>query len=115
MFKFIVDGKEITDTRIQWKFAGTDLEFRSDPERLDRNIQHWRAKYKIGSDVEIQFLNVKKVEEDVKPIIAETAIESSVESIDVIDHSVVIEEPVVSQDIANTTDTPKRKTRKKTV
>ena len=111
MFKFIVDGKEITDNRIHWKFAGTELEFRSDPERLDRNIQHWRNKYKIGSDVLIEFLNVKKVEEDVKPIIAEPAIESIV----VVDHSVVTEEPVVPQDTANTADTPKRKTRKKAI
>ena len=111
MFKFIVDGKEITDNRIQWKFKGTDLEFRSDAERLDRNIQHWRTKYKIGSDVEIEFLNVKKVEEDVKPIISEPAVESVVESND----SVVTEEPVVPQDTANTTDTPKRKTRKKAI
>ena len=115
MCKFIVDGKEITDNRIHWKFKGTDLEFRSDEAKLERNIAFWRNKYKVGPDVEIEFLNVKKVEEDVKPIIAETAIESSVESIDVIDHSVVTEEPVVPQDIANTTDTPKRKTRKKTV
>jgi len=111
MFKFIVDGKEITDNRIQWKFKGTDLEFRSDAQRLDRNIQHWRAKYKIGSDVEIEFLNVKKVEEDVKPIISEPAVESVVESND----SIIAEEPVVPQDTANTADTPKRKTRKKAV
>jgi len=111
MFKFIVDGKEITDNRIQWKFKGTDLEFRSDAERLDRNIQHWRAKYKIGSDVEIEFLNVKKVEEDVKPIISEPAVESVVESND----SIITEEPVVPQDLADIADTPKRKTRKKAV
>ena len=111
MFKFIVDGKEVTDNRIQWKFKGTDLEFRSDAEKLERNIAFWRTKYKIGPDVEIEYLNVKKVEEDVKPIIAEPAIESIV----VVDHSVVTEEPVVPQDTANTADTPKRKTRKKAI
>ena len=111
MFKFIVDGKEITDNRIHWKFKGTDLEFMSDPVRLDRNIQHWRTKYKIGSDVEIEFLNVKKVEEDVKPIISEPAVESVIESND----SIIAEEPVVSQDLADIADTPKRKTRKKAV
>jgi len=111
MFKFIVDGKEITDNRIHWKFKGTDLEFMSDPVRLDRNIQHWRTKYKIGSDVEIEFLNVKKVEEDVKPIISEPVVESVVESND----SIIAEEPVVSQDLADIADTPKRKTRKKAV
>lgn len=111
MFKFIVDGKEATDNRIHWKFKGTNLEFRSDQERLDRNIQHWRAKYKIGSEVEIEFLNVKKVEEDVKPIIAEPAIESIVES----NNSIITEEPMVSQDPTDIADTPKRKTRKKAI
>ena len=110
MFKFIVDGKEITDNRIQWKFKGTDLEFRSDAQRLDRNIQHWRAKYKIGSDVEIEFLNVKKVEEDVKPIISEPVVESVVESND----SIIAEEPVVPQDTANTVNPVRRKSTKKT-
>jgi len=110
MFKFIVDGKEITDNRIHWKFKGTDLEFMSDPVRLDRNIQHWRTKYKIGSDVEIEFLNVKKVEEDVKPIISEPAVESVVESND----SIITEEPVVPQDTANTVNPVRRKSTKKT-
>ena len=111
MFKFIVDGKEITDNRIHWKFKGTDLEFKSDESKLERNIQFWRSKYKVGADVEIEFLNVKKVEEDVKPIISEPAVESVVESND----SIIAEEPVVPQDTANTADTPKRKTRKKAV
>ena len=110
MFKFIVNGKDVINTQIHWKFAGTDLEFRSDPARLDKNIQYWRTKHKVGSDVEIEFLNVKKVEEDVTPIIAEPVIES----IDVIDHSVVTEEPVVSQDITNNGNPVKRKVTKKT-
>ena len=111
MFKFIVDGKDVIDNRIQWKFKGTDLEFRSDENRLERNIEFWRKKYNVGADVEVEFLNVKKAEENVKPIITE----SSLESIDVIDNHIAIEEPVVPQDLANTTDTPKRKTRKKAI
>jgi len=110
MFKFIVDGKEITDNRIHWKFKGTDLEFKSDETKLERNIKFWRNKYKVGADVEIEFLNVKKVEEDVKPIISEPAIESIV----VVDHSVVTEEPVVPQDTANTVNPVRRKSTKKT-
>jgi len=111
MFKFTIDGRDVIDNRIQWKFKGTELEFRSDEAKLERNIQFWRNKYKIGADVEIEFLNVKKVEEDVKPIIAEPAIESVVESND----SIFAEKSMVPQDIEDTTDTPKRKTRKKTV
>ena len=110
MFKFIVDGKEVTDNRIQWKFKGTDLEFKSDESKLERNIQFWRNKYKIGNDVEIEYLNVKKVEEDVKPIISEPAVESVVESND----SIITEEPSVSQDTKDSVNTPKRKPRKKT-
>lgn len=111
MFKFIKDGKDVIDNRIHWKFAGTELEFRSDAERLERNIEFWRKKHNIGATVEVEFINVKKVEEDAKPIIAEPAIEHVVESND----SILAEEPVVSQDSENTTDTPKRKTRKKAI
>lgn len=111
MFKFIVDGKDVIDNRIQWKFAGTDLEFRSDENRLERNIEFWRKKYNVGADVEVEFLNVKKAEENVKPIITE----SSLESIDVIDHSVVASEPVVSQDTENIQSTDKPKRRKKAI
>jgi hypothetical protein len=110
MFKFIVDGKEITDNRIHWKFKGTDLEFKSDETKLERNIQFWRNKYKVGADVEIEYLNVKKVEEDVKPIISEPVIESVVESND----SIIVEEPVVPQDTTNTVNPPRRKSTKKT-
>jgi hypothetical protein len=110
MFKFIVDGKEITDNRIHWKFKGTDLEFKSDETKLERNIQFWRNKYKVGADVEIEYLNVKKVEEDVKPIISEPVIESVVESND----SIIAEEPVVPQDTTNTVNPPRRKSTKKT-
>lgn len=111
MFKFIVDGKDVIDNRIHWKFANTDLEFRSDENKLERNIAFWRNKYKIGSEVEVEFLNVKKVEEDVKPIIAEPAIEHVVESND----SIAVEKPVVSQDPKDSVDTPKPKRRKKAV
>lgn len=109
MFKFIVDGKEIIDTRIHWKFVGTDLEFRSDVAKLERNIQFWRNKYKIGPEVEVEFLNVKKSEEDVKPINAEPAIEHVVESND----SIITEKPVVSQDTEDSVNPIKRKSRKK--
>lgn len=109
MFKFIVDGKEIKDNRIHWKFKGTNLEFKSDEAKLERNIQFWRNKYKIGPEVEVEFLNVKKQEEDVKPVNAEPAIEHVVESND----SIIAEKPVVSQDTEDHVDTPKRKSRKK--
>lgn len=109
MFKFIVDGKEIMDTRIHWKFKGTDLEFRSEENKLERNIAFWRNKYKIGPEVEVELLNVKKQEEDVKPIIAEPAIEHVVESND----SIIAEEPVVSQDSKDSVNTDKPKRRKK--
>lgn len=110
MFKFIKNGKEVTDNRIHWKFKGTDLEFRSDAEKLDRNVQFWRNKYKVGPDVEVEFLNVKKAEENVKPIITEPSIESN----DIVDNHIAIEKPVVSQDLADTNDTPKRKRKSKT-
>lgn len=110
MFKFIVDGKEIIDNRIHWKFAGTDLEFKSDEAKLERNIKFWRDKYKVGADVEVIFLNVKKVEEDVKPIISEPAIESVVESND----SQSIDESVVRKDTKDTVNPAKRKPRAKT-
>ena len=109
MFKFIVDGKDVIDNRIQWKFKGTDLEFRSDENKLERNIAFWRKKYNVGADVEVEFLNVKKVEEDVKPIIAEPAVESIAES-------GISESPaqsVVSQDTEDSVDTPKPKRGKK--
>jgi hypothetical protein len=111
MFKFIVDGKDVIDNRINWKFKGTNLEFYSTEDKLERNIKFWRNKYKVGAEVEVEFLNVKKVEEDVNTIIAEPAIESSIEP----NSSIVVEEPVVSQDSQDIADTPKRKTRKKTV
>lgn len=110
MFEFIKNGQLITDNRIQWKFPNLDEIFRSDEARLERNIQFFKNKYKIGADVEVEFINVKKIEEDVKPIIADT----STEPIAVVDHSVTTEEPVVPQAVKDTVDTPKRKPRKKT-
>jgi hypothetical protein len=110
MFKFTIDGKDVIDNRIQWKFKGTELEFRSDEAKLERNIQFWRNKYKIGADVEIEFLNVKKVEEDVKPINAEPAIESVVES----NNSIAVEKSVVPQDTPDPISAPRKKSTKKT-
>lgn len=111
MFEFIKNGQLITDKRIQWKFVSHDEIFRSDETRLERNIAFFRNKLKIGADVEVEFLNVKKVEEHAEPIITD----ASVEHIIVTDHSVVTEEPVVSQDTKDTVNPVKRKSRKKTV
>ncbi len=110
MFKFIKNGREVTDNRIHWKFAGTDLEFRSDAERLDRNIAFWRKKHNIGPDVEVQFLNVKKAEENVKPIITEPTPVTN----DIVDNHIAVEEPVVSQDLADNNNPVKRKRKSKT-
>jgi len=110
MFKFIVDGKVITDNRIHWKFAGTNLEFKSDEAKLERNILFWRNKYKVGADVEIEYLNVKKVEDHVKPDSTEPLVESHDQS----DSSVVDAQPVVSQDTADNHNSNKRKRKPKT-
>lgn len=109
MFKFIVDGKEILDNRIHWKFAGTELVFKSDEAKLERNIQFWRDKHKVGPEVEVEFLYAKKLEEDVKPIISEPAIEHVYEP----SISESATEPVVPQDPKDSIDTPKRKPGKK--
>ena len=118
-FKILINGKEAKQTKIEWKFKTLDEVFSSEPERLDRNIAFWRNKYKIGPGVEIEILNpgaeleVTKTittEEYVKPIINESA----AEHIDVVDHSIVTEEPVVPQDTTDTVNTTKRKSTKKT-
>jgi len=107
-FVLIQNGKPLGHENIKWKFVGRDGEFVSMPEKIERNIAYWRNK--IGTDAEVEYLNVKTEVEHDEPIISELAIESVVESND----SIIAEEPSVPQDTKDSVNTPKRKPRKKT-
>lgn len=107
-FVLIQNGKPLGHENIKWKFVGRDGEFVSMPEKIERNIAYWRNK--IGTDAEVEYLNVKTEVKHDEPAI----IEPIIESIDVIDHSVVDAQPVVPQDTKDTVNPVKRKSRAKT-
>lgn len=129
----IINNTKVDENRIVWKFETLDKEFVSTADKFKRNIAFWQAKYNIGTDVKVEILNgvehlyahleeeknivdveatvieeetLKSRIEDGETIIAEPAIESSVDE--------PTEQSDLFEDLESDVNPPKRKPRKKT-
>ena len=129
----IINNTKVDENRIVWKFETLDKEFVSTADKFKRNIAFWQAKYNIGTDVKVEILNgveylyahleeekniidveatvieeetLKSRIEDGETIIAEPAIESSVDE--------PTEQSDLFEDLEGDVNPPKRKPRKKT-
>ena len=56
-FKILVNGKELPNTKIQWKFIDHPTNFQSDPERFLRNVAFWQQKLGLPKDAAYEILN----------------------------------------------------------
>jgi hypothetical protein len=110
-FQFFKNGREITAPRtIKWRFAGYEQVFESRPEKLDINVNFWRRKLGVPAEIGIQ------IYEDDFEIKQKDATNISIPTPDTANIPVdngAVTEPSVSQDLEDTVDTPKRRSRKK--
>ena len=110
-FQFFKNGREITAPRtIKWRFAGYEQVFESRPEKLDINVNFWRRKLAVPAEIGIQ------IYEDDFEIKQKDATNISIPTPDTANIPVdngAVTEPSVSQDLEDTVDTPKRRSRKK--
>jgi len=141
---FKIENKQVSGKQVTWKFETIERQFTSDVERFKRNVQYWKSKLMVGVDVQVEILegiqwlqnhlaeekNIVDVEheeiqddsllvemseefnelietlENDEPTIDSTTIESNDDEPSA--------EPSVSEDLTDTHDTPKPKSRKKT-
>jgi hypothetical protein len=129
----IINNTKVDENRIEWRFEGLDKVYVSAADKFKRNIAFWQAKLNIGTDVKVEILNgvehlyahleeeknivdveativeeetLKSRIEDGETIIAEPAIESSVDE--------PTEQSDLFEDLESDVNPPKRKSRKKT-
>jgi hypothetical protein len=107
-FKFLINGKELPNRKIQWKFVDHATQFESDPERFQRNQAFWQQKLGLQPGAAIEILNGEIKEETYAESIPNNPdVESSLVESD--------EQPTVSQPVEDIQSTDKSKRRKKTV
>ena len=63
MLKFLINGKELPNKKIQWKFIDHPTEFQSDPERFMRNVAYWQQKLGLPLNAAYEILNGELKEE----------------------------------------------------
>jgi hypothetical protein len=140
---FKITTKQTSNKKVTWCFEGSDRQFISDVERFKRNVQFWKTKLMIADDVQVEILegiqwlqdhlaeekNIVDVEhEEVQDdsLLVEMTEEFN-ELLETLEHdesttdsthnesdsNELDAQPSVSEDTADTIDTPKPKTRKK--